>query len=563
MPITPHAGKRKVSITGLGRVIRAVPRRGGGHAPPPWLAFIGIVTGLAVVLPLLYLIIRTVGAGAEVLDLILRARLLTVLVNTVVFMVVVALGSVVIAVPVAFLTLRTDMPFRRFMAVATLIPLVVPSYVAGYVAVVALGPRGMLQQALEPLGVERLPEIYGLPGAAFVLTFISYPYVLLSVRAALIRMDPAMEEAARALGRNALQTFIGVTLPLLRPAVAAGALLVALYVLSEFGAVSLLRFETFTLAIYVQYESAFNPAAASSLALVLGVMALGIVWVESSTRGRARYYRSSGGVTRPPSLVRLGRWRWPALALVCLPVLIGLVAPIGVLGYWLARGVANGESLDFLGAATRNSLWMAALAGGVTVLLAAPVALLAVRYPSRLSALLERMTYLGFALPGIVVALALVFVGANVAPAVYQTQPLLLFAYVLLFISVGVGALRTSLLQVSPHLEEAARSLGLSSWRAMLRVTLPLVLPGALAGGAMVFLLTMKELPATLILGPAGFDTLATAVWSTVSEAFFARAAVPALLLIVVTGPPTAYLVLREHHRRRADANLPTVEAVP
>ncbi len=177
---------------------------------------------------------------------------------------------------------------------------------------------------------------------------------------------------------------------------------------------------------------------------------------------------------------------------------------------------------------------------------ALPVAILAVRYSGRLSSLLERATYIGFALPGIVIALALVFFGANYATPLYQTLGLLIFAYVILFLPQAVGATRSRLLQISPRLEEAARSLGSTPLQTLTKITLPLVRPGILAGAALVFLTTMKELPATLLLSPIGFKTLATSIWSATSEAFFARAAVPALLLILVSSVPMAFLVIRE-----------------
>ena len=529
------------------------PRTRALRRPPPLgLVIAGAAVGLLVALPVAFLLLRSLGAGAEALEVLTRWRVAGVLARTVALVGIVAAGSVAIAVPVAFLTLRTDMPLRRVMSVATVLPLVVPSYVAAYVAVAALGPRGMLQGALEPLGVDRLPEIYGLWGAALVMTVISYPYVLLTVRAGMMRMDPALEEASRALGRSLPRTLWSVTVPLLRPAIAAGAVLVALYTLSEFGAVAILRYETFTWAIYTQYEAAFNLQAASSLALVLGVLALAVVWGEALTRSRGRYYRMGSGAVRAPATLALGHWRWPALALTALPVLAGLVGPVGVLAYWLVRGMSRGERLDAVLTPTLNSLWLAGVAAVVAVLAAAPIAMLAVRHAGRLATVLERMSYLGFALPGIIVALALVSVGANLLPALYQTPVLLVAGYVILYVPVAAGALRSSLLQLNPHIEEASQSLGLSTWRSLVRVTLPLVLPGVLAGSALVLLLTMKELPATLLLRPAGYETLASSVWSAVSEAFYARAAAPALLLIVVTGPPTAYLILRDAHRPRA-----------
>lgn len=508
------------------------------------LAAIAVIT--VTLLPLGYLVIRVFTGDSDPIELIFRARTAAILMRTIVLVVLVTGIATTLAVPLAWLTTRTDLPLRRLLSVATVLPLVVPSYVAGMVAIVALGPKGMLQSALAPLGVERLPEIYGLPGSTLVLVLLTYPYVLLTVRAALIRLDPSLEEASRSLGFGAIRSFKSIVLPLLRPAVGAGALLAGLYTLSDFGAVSLLRYESFTWAIFVQYESAFDRSLAASLSLMLAVVAGLILMVEIRTRPSIGVYHSGAISQRQPVTVRLGGWKWPAFALASVPALLGVVAPAGILMYWLARGILAGERLDFIWVATLNSLSVSGLAAFATVSAALPVAILAVRFRSRFSAVLEQATYFGFALPGIVVALALVFVGVNFGRPFYQTTALLVLAYVILFLPAASGAVRASLIQVSPRLEEAAQILGRTRLQTLVSVTLPLVLPGVMSGAVMVFLLTMKELPATLILGPIGFQSLATSIWSATSEAFFARAAAPALILILVAGFPTAWLVLRQ-----------------
>ena len=193
-----------------------------------------------------------------------------------------------------------------------------------------------------------------------------------------------------------------------------------------------------------------------------------------------------------------------------------------------------------------NSIVVSGLAAGVAMVAAVPVAVLNVRRAGRLSDLLVRVVYSGFALPGIVLALALVFFGVNYARSFYQTMPILILAYVILFLPQSVGALRTSLLHVPLGLEEAARSLGRRPLNVFRTIVLPLVKPGVMTAAALVFLTTMKELPATLILSPLGFKTLATTVWSAVSEAYFAQAAAPALLLILVSSIPMAFFVIGE-----------------
>ncbi|MBI2860378.1 MAG: iron ABC transporter permease [Chloroflexi bacterium] len=526
--------------------------RGGQSSRPPvviWLP--AAVVALAISLPIAYLALRASGAGGEVWDLFFRTRTLAILGRTVALVVAVTAVSAAISLPLAWLTTRTDLPWRKTWSVLTALPLVVPSYVLGFAVVAALGPRGVLQQALGSLfGLERLPEIYGFPGALLAITAVAYPYILLTVQASLRGLDPCVEEVSRSLGHGQWDTFRRVVLPQLRPALAAGSLLVALYALRDFGAVSLLRYETFTWAIYLQYQTSFDRMLAAALSLVLVAIAIVILIAEARTRGGGRYHRSAAGVSRTPAISCLGRWRWPALAFCSLVVLFALAMPVGVIGYWMVRGVAAGESLQAAWMPALNSAYVSALAAAATALAAVPVVFMDVRFPGLISRLLERATYIGFALPGIVIALALVFFGANYALFLYQTLGMLVFAYAVLFLPQAVGPMRASLLQVSPRLEEVARSLGRSPARVLAAVTLPLLRPGILAGAALVFLTTMKELPATLLLSPIGFKTLAVSIWSTTSEAFFARAAFPALLLILLSSVPMAFLVNRERKGR-------------
>ncbi len=523
----------------------SAPRR----LPPAFVWAPAVAIAALMLLTPVYLAIRAGQGGTELFDLVLTARTGAILLRTLLLMALVAGLSIALAAPVAWLTERCDLPARRVLGVLTALPLVVPSYVLAFIAVLALGPRGMVQGWLEPLGVERLPEIYGLPGATLTLTLLSYPYVLLPVRAAIVRLDPSLEEAARGLGKSPISVFMQVTLPLLRPAVIAGGLLAALYTLSDFGAVSLMRYKTFTWTIFVQYGTSFDRTLAAGLSLILVALALVLLFGEMWGRGRAAYHRVTPGAAREVNLVPLGRWRWPAAAFVWSVVALALLAPMAVLGYWVVRGLLAGEPFDVLWTASRNSLYVSLLAAVVAAAAAIPIALLAVRYRSRAGRVLERLTYIGFALPGIAVALAFVFFASAYAGPLYQTAALLVAAYVVLFLPAAAGATQASLSQVDPRLEEAARGLGRAPLQAFVEVTLPLLARGALAGGALVFLLTMKELPATLILSPIGFTTLATSVWSAASEAFFARAAIPALLLIVLSSVPLAYLELR---RRRA-----------
>ncbi|MQF48433.1 iron ABC transporter permease [SAR202 cluster bacterium AC-647-N09_OGT_505m] len=510
-------------------------------APPKLVLIPAAIVVAAMIIPSGYLVLRAIGVGTEVIDILFRSRTMDILVRSLMLMLAVAGASVLIAIPVGWLTVNTDLPFRGLFSVITILPLVIPSYVGGFVLVVVLGPKGLLQEWLAPLGVERLPEVYGFPGAMLTLTLLSYPYVLLPVRAALYSLDPSLNETSRSLGMNPTYTFFRVILPMLRPAIAGGAMLVALYTLSDFGAVSLLHYETFTWAIYVQYGN-FARDVAAALSLVLIALAIFLITIDTSTRGKAKYYRDATGVARQ-KLYRLGYWRWPAMLFCTTIVSLSLLAPISILIYWVVRGISHGEQLLILWDRLGNSLYVSGVAALMTVVAAMPLAILSARYQSRLSVLLERLSYIGFALPGIVVALAVVFFGVRYIPYFYQTLALLIFAYIVLFLPAALGSIRTSLVAVSPMLEEASRSLGRSRFTTFATITLPLIKPGIISGIIMVLMLSMKELPATLILGPIGFKTLSTTIWWATEDGFFAQAAVPALLLILASSIPMALLV--------------------
>jgi iron(III) transport system permease protein len=514
------------------------------------------VTALILIVPV-YLLVRAASAGTATVEILLSARAWVTLGNTLLLAGAVVAATAAISLPLAWLVASTDLPGRRIWGVLAALPLVIPSYVVAYLYVSLLSPRGPVQGWLEPLvGVQRLPAIYGFPGAWLVLTLITYPFTYLTVRAALQRLDPSFLEAARSLGLSPNRAFWRITVPNLRPSLVAGSLLVALYCLRDFGAVSLLQYGTFTRVIYNRYQ-AYRLDEAAAMALLLVGLAAALLFLDYRSRGRSRYARLSAGCARVRPPTRLGKWKWPALLFVALIVFLSLIVPVGGLVYWFWRGLSqdwlardlgqsNVLSLATLTRPAWNSLVASAAAAALTVALALPVTVLAVRKPGPLSRLLEKLTYTGSALPGIVIALAYVFIGINYARPFYQTLPMLLISYVVLFLPQAVGSARSSLLQVSPKLEEAGRSLGHRPWRVFHRVTLPLVRPGLLAAGAMVFLSAMKELPTTLILSPIGYNTLAVQVWTNISEAFFARAAAPTLLLILLSSVPLALFTLRD-----------------
>lgn len=482
-------------------------------------------------LPLLYLVIRTLALGPGALSELFRPRVFEIWFQSALLALTVSAASVMVGVPLAWLTSRSDLPARRIWGVLACLPLVIPSYVGGFALVAALGPRGVISEALGSLGLRGLPNVYGFGGAALALTLLSYPYVLLTTQAALLMLDAGLEEAAATLGHTRWSIFRRVTLPLLKPSILSGALLVALYALSDFGAVSLLQFDSFTRVIYVQYRASFDRNAAAFFSMLLVILTVLLLAAEGRASGQAAHYRSARPSLRPP-LVRLGFWKTPALLFCAVVVFLALGVPVAMTVYWAFRNPSLWNSLAATAPVLGNSLYVSMIAAGAATLAAFPIALRAARFGGGASRILQGAAHLGYALPGIVIALSLVFFAARYVPTIYQTLALLVFAYGIRFLPQAINSERAALLQINPRIEEAALTLGQSAWRVLARVTIPLARSGFVSAFALVFLTTMKELPATLLLAPTGFRTLATEIWAATDEAFYSEAALPALLLI-------------------------------
>ncbi|HEX2031663.1 MAG TPA: iron ABC transporter permease [Actinomycetota bacterium] len=512
---------------------------------PPGLVGSAIAVAAVALLPVAYLVIRVATAGEVAWAAVTSASALAALGRTVALAAAVTATTLALGVGLGWLTSRTSLPGRRLWAVLLALPLAVPSYVGAFTFIGFFGPGGILPDLV---GSDRGWAPFGFGGAWAALSLFTYPYVLLPVRAALARMDRGQEETARGLGASGWKVFRRVTLPQLRPAIVAGGLVAGLYAISDFGAVSLLRYDSLTRVIFIQYQTAFDRTTAAALALLLVVVAVAALAAEQGARGRARYHARAA--RRPAAVLPLGRWRWPAMVACAAVALAGLGVPLVVMVSWLVRDLLGAAaSLSGLGRAALHSVTASGLAAGAAVAASIPVAGLIVRYPARVTDLVERSVYSGLGLPGISIALALVFFAARYATPIYQTLALLVFAYVLRFLPQAVGAARTSLGQVNPHTEESARSLGARPLAVLRRVTLPQIAPGLVAGAFLVWLTAMKELPMTLLLGPAGFDTLATQLWSHATAGFLARAAAPALVLVVVSGIPLALMALRREVR--------------
>lgn len=504
------------------------------------LALLSAAIAATVVSPLIWIILRARTVDAtRAWELLIWARTIDITVTTLGLVAVVTVGSILIGVPLAFLTTRTDLRFRRFWTIIAALPLVIPSYIGAFAFVSMFGTHGELGALF---GIP-LPTIDGFRGAALIITLYTYPYVFLTTRAALLAMDPSLIDAARSLNETWRGTLRRVTLPQIRAAIGAGALLSALYAISDFGTPAFMRVRVLTSAIYWEY-GAFNVEYAALLSLQLLAVAAVILAIEA--RIGAEPPGQQRGTSSP---ITLGAWQWPAMGAIGILGFVTLVTPVLIFLRWLWIGTGTEVgALQFEWIYATNSLYLAGLAAIVAAGCALPVAYYATRAQNTLGRLFERATYIGFAVPGIVLGLALVFFGSNYAPWIYRTVPLLVFAYVVRFLPQAVGITRTSILQVDPNLIEAARTLDSSRMHAFRRVTFPLIAPGVIAGGALVFLTTMKELPATLMLQPVGMETLVTIIWAAHEGLFYRYAAIPALVLILISGLSMLVLIAVEEY---------------
>ncbi|MDQ3155275.1 MAG: iron ABC transporter permease [Actinomycetota bacterium] len=487
----------------------------------------GSAVAVLTLIPIGFIAVYTVIIGpGEAWDLLVRPRVGELLINTARLVFAGCLLSIGLGLAFAWLIERTNVPFRPVWHVLLASPLAVPAFVNSY-GWVSLTHR-----------------VEGFGGAVLIVTLSYFPLVYLPVAAALRGLDPALEEAAYSLNNNQWQTFWRVVVPQLHPAILGGALLVGLHMLAEFGALQMLRYPTFTTAIYDQYRSSYNGPAANMIASVLVLCCLFLLLTELKLRGNRRLSRVGRGAARKPSPHRLGRLTVPALFALAALVVLALGVPLASLIRWLVVGTSTAFPLGELGTAAATSISLGATAAVLTTVLALPIAWLAVRYRGPASHIVERSTYIGNALPGIVVALALVTVSIRIAQPIYQTYVLLLLAYSIMFLPRAVVNVRTALEQAPPLLDDVSHSLGVGALSTARRVTLPLMIPGLGAGGALVFLAVATELTATLLLAPIGTTTLATQFWSNSSSVAYGAAAPYALLMVLISMPAT-YLLSR------------------
>jgi iron(III) transport system permease protein len=539
----------------------SVPRKKSRTA----LRATALIIGLLAAAPLAYIAIRAFGGGLGVWERLWLGQIPTLIANTFVLLFTAVTTSVVLGVGLAWLVEGTDLPGKATWRWVLALPLAVPAYIVAITHILLLRRGGMVDQvAVDVLGFARgefpLPPIYSLAGATIAISLVVYPYVYLPVSARLRGLNRSYLEAGRVNGQGALGVFVKIVLPLVAPAIAAGALLVALYVLSDFGTVSMMRYRTFTSAIFNQFGGQIDRTAAAALSVMLVALTLPVLWAESRVASRDK--RLNGGSqwrpmrpgTAQAQSSRQAMWRrWLAFAAVTGFACVAMGLPVLVLGGLSLQALLFPTEADRIwsigndGALRHglNSLLIAGVSATLATVIAFVPAYLIAKDRSRFSKAVAWLIKVPYALPGVIIGLAFIMLFNQFIPVIYGTVIALTVGFVLRLLPQSLSTGEVAIGSVQPSVEQAARVMGCNGWRAFLRVTLPIAAPGVLASWTLVFITAMKELPTAMMLRPPGFDTLAVRVWAAASESVYTQAAVPAFVLIVLTMIPLALVYRR------------------
>jgi iron(III) transport system permease protein len=514
------------------------------------LQLVTLASAALILLPLGYVTSQALSADPAVWSRLWTTRIPELLSNTIWLAASVACLTLVLGVSTAWLVTRVELPGRRLWEVALVLPLAMPTYVLAYIYSYLLGFGGPVEHLWQMVAgpQARIISPHSYLGATLVMTLDTFPFVYLLSRSALLNMNVSFEEVSRASGVSRMNTLWLVTLPLMRPSIVAGLALVILYVVSDFGAVSLLRYQTLTYAVFQQMTGRSDNTAASILSILLVGLALLFLITERWFRHRSRFYQTTGRYRRPER----HRYGWLGTSLATGYLLLTVGASFGLPAYLLVVWSLSPEAQATMDSRFFGFLWnsgfLAACAATGGVLIGLPLAYMASRRPNWLNLGCLQAAYAGYVLPGPVAALAVLVLCLNLTPFLYGSVFVLIVAYVIHFLPAGLQSLEPALQQITPNLEEVARSLGLGVRQTWQRVTLPLMWTGFVVAWVLMFLQTMKELPATLLLRPVGFDTLAIRVWMEASEEYYQLAA-PSALLIVLLGLPTLLLLLSKDWR--------------
>lgn len=524
-----------------------------------WYVVSGAVAAL-VLMPLTVLLLSWYQIDTEIWGHLLDTQMTRLLSNTFTLIVGVGLGVVLLGVSLAWLTALCEFPGRRWLDWALMLPFAIPAYVLAFVFIGIFdfaGPVQTLMREWFGMGV-RFPRVRSTGGVVLVLVLVFYPYVYLLARSAFLSQGRGLMEAARVLGQTPWQAFWRVAMPMARPAIGAGLALALMETLADFGAVSVFNYDTFTTAIYKTWYGFYSLSSATQLAslLLIGVMVL--LYLERRSRGATR---PANERARSGELYRLRGWKaWLATSWCLLVFACAFVIPVIQLMVWLwQRGRFDWD--ERYSSLIAHTLWLGSMAAVITVAVAVLLAFAQRQAPAKGVRAAISLANMGYALPGSVLAVAIMLVfsyldnewvvplsnwlGGSGKPFLLGSLGALLLAYLIRFMAVAFGPVENSLARVKSSLPQASRSLGVGGFALFRRVYFPLLLPGILSAALLVFVDVLKEMPATLLMRPFGWDTLAVRIFEMTSEGEWARASLPALTLVAVGLIPVILLIRR------------------
>ena len=503
--------------------------------------FIILITFL---LPTFYLIWRFLTFTRSYVSFFRSWNVFDLLLNTMLLFIFVVISSLILGLLISIILVRFNIPGSKILFTLSVLPLVIPSYIGALTYVSAFSPKGLFVQLFSSFGINEIAGIDGFFGSWLVLTLFTYPYVVLICSSALRNLDSTVEDAARSLGKNRFNVYTQVVIPRLKKPIIFSGLLVGLYVISDFGAVSLMRYSTLTKAIYSYYEFNINGDPVIFYSSILIVLALLISFIQRGSE-EARSAKVSGTPKISEKTNLSPRSKVLIYTFLSLVIFSGLILPISVLSYWLIRGLSAANSVRAVFGGVVGSLSVSLLAALFSVIVSTPIIIMVSQYRSKFGNVLERIMLALYGLPHISVGVAILFITIKIFPSIYQSFTALIISYLIVFLPQAIGAGQASMEQVKSNYLDASAGLGMSKLKSFYRITLPLIYRGLFAGGALVFLSTMKELPQTLLLRPTGLNTMAIDIWSYASEGLFTQAAFSSFILLAISAIPTYILSTR------------------
>lgn len=527
---------------------------------PIWNIAAGLIGGL-VLLPILALVFLSINTDLDIWQHLIQTVLADYLVTTFILVLGVAILSTLLGVSSALIVSHYDFFGVRFFSWALILPLATPAYITAYAYTGIFDVAGPLQQSLRQsfdleVGQYWFPQIRSIGGAIFVLSFVLYPYIYLLTRAALSSQSADLGNAAKTLGLNRFNSFLKINIPIARPAIIAGLALVMMETLADYGAVSYFGLSTFTTGIFRTWYGLNSVHTAAQLAITLLGFVVLVLILEKTSRRRAAFYSSSTS-NKATKIVLSGSYKYLAIAIVSLPILLGFIIPISQLLLWALPQAEQLLQANYW-LLLRNTVLLAGITSVIALIFAMILVYTHRLNPNKLSLVAKSVAGLGYAIPGLIIAIGVLLplgwfdnsldaflrssFGVSSGLLLSGSIAALVIAYLVRFLSLAINSVESGLAIVQPMMDQSARSLGLTSFETMTRVHLPLMRNSVLSGMLIVFVDVVKELPATLVLRPFNFNTLAVRAYELASDERLADAALPSIAIVLAGLIPIIFL---------------------